>query len=147
MSIEFVTDKPLGKDQLQALLRHLLTEGAIPKTAPLDNILKTYEEYERDPTKKFINKKYDLETGTVVEGEIARFNFALDYVAILTEKNEIYFCLDKSKIVCIYEYEKHLSATDLYLLISTYLDEFDIEIFLAADTSEVEAYIGCKVNT
>lgn len=142
---KYVTEKSLDQDQLQALLTKLLADNVIPESSPLTNIIRTYEEYINNPDKEFISKVYDLELGKVIDAPIERFNFALDYVCVMKESNEIYFLLDNSKIVCVYDYHKHLTAFDVYLTLTSYLDEFNVEVFMADDTSELEEYVGCKV--
>lgn len=142
---DYVTNKSLKEDQLQHVLVRLLEDDVIPSSAPLTSIIRTFQEYENQPDKEFVSKVYNLELGKTVDKPIRRFNFALDYIAVLEDKNEIYFLLDNSKIVCIYEYKQELTAIDVYLALTTYLDTFNIEVFMAKDVEAVENYVGCKV--
>ncbi len=143
-----VSSKDINVDQLQDLLGDLLAEGVIPDSAPLSTILRVHREYKNDPNREFITKVYDVDAGKVVDMPAPRFNFALDFVAILASKPELYFILDNTKIVCVYDYDGNaFTAEEVYMIISSMFDRYTFEIVMVETKDELETYIGVPLAT
>lgn len=126
MTPTYVTNKPLDQDQLQQFIIELLEKDLIPSNPALDNIIKTYNEFEKQPNRTIKNLKYDIELGKVVSGDIYRLNFALSHIAVMPDRQELYFIMDNSKIICVYRYSESVSGEELFLYLTSILDRYDI---------------------
>lgn len=137
----------ITENQLQDLLADLLAENVIPESAPLNLILRVHNNYKNNINAEFKSKVYDLDLGYVVDDVVPRFNFALDYVCVLKERDEIFFVLDNSKIVCIYDFDKQAYTSEMvYMILTSMLDKYNFEVMLLDNTAAFEEYVGIPIS-
>jgi hypothetical protein len=147
---KYLTNKGLLEDQMYQVLKILNNKNMISSSSALDTILNAFDRLEKNPSFRITDNIYDIDQHKVINTVVEPMNFALSYVAVMTEKNEIYMFLDNNRLIFVYELTNNYQPMEVYLYLMSIMGDpqyynLNVTPILNPDTEAIEDIIGTKL--